>query len=116
MSIMAATSDASGSGPIRDPKVRQVIARLETNRRRPGAHLTLRTLRAWAGSRMTDHSPEAFADVGYSIHPKQGDLIYLLCRAMGARRVVDFATSVGMSALYFATAMRDNGGGKVIGS
>jgi len=35
---------------------------------------------------------------------------------MGARRVVDFATSVGMSALYFAAALRDNGGGTVIGS
>jgi predicted O-methyltransferase YrrM len=35
---------------------------------------------------------------------------------MGARRVVEFATSVGMSTLYFAAAMRDNGGGLVIGS
>lgn len=29
---------------------------------------------------------------------------------------MDFATSIGMSALYFAAAMRDNGGGLVIGS
>ena len=36
--------------------------------------------------------------------------------AMKATRVVDFATSVGMSALYFAAAMKDNGGGLVIGS
>lgn len=35
---------------------------------------------------------------------------------MEATRVVDFATSVGMSALYFAAAMRDNGGGLVIGA
>ncbi|EOQ56600.1 hypothetical protein WES_00926 [Escherichia sp. KTE31] len=35
---------------------------------------------------------------------------------MKATRVVDFATSVGMSALYFAAAMKDNGGGLVIGS
>jgi predicted O-methyltransferase YrrM len=35
---------------------------------------------------------------------------------MGATRVVDFATSVGMSAIYFAAAMRDNGGGHVIGA
>jgi predicted O-methyltransferase YrrM len=39
-----------------------------------------------------------------------------LCRAQGARRVAEFATSVGMSTLYFAAAVRDNGGGKVIGS
>lgn len=35
---------------------------------------------------------------------------------MKATRVVDFATSVSMSALYFAAAMKDNGGGLVIGS
>jgi predicted O-methyltransferase YrrM len=35
---------------------------------------------------------------------------------MRATRVVEFATSVGMSTLYFAAAMRDNGGGCVIGS
>jgi predicted O-methyltransferase YrrM len=35
---------------------------------------------------------------------------------MSATRVVEFATSVGMSTLYFAAAMRDNGGGCVIGS
>jgi predicted O-methyltransferase YrrM len=33
-----------------------------------------------------------------------------------ATRVAEFATSVGMSALYFAAALRDNGGGTVIGS
>ncbi|WP_240726494.1 MULTISPECIES: class I SAM-dependent methyltransferase [unclassified Escherichia] len=60
--------------------------------------------------------PEKFSSYGFSIAPEQGELIYLLCRAMKATRVVDFATSVGMSALYFAAAMKDNGGGLVIGS
>jgi len=60
--------------------------------------------------------PHAYEEFGFSIHPEQGDLIYLLCRAIGARRVVEFATSIGMSTLYFAAAIRDNGGGKVIGS
>lgn len=35
---------------------------------------------------------------------------------MKATRVVDFATSVGMSSIYFAAAMRDNGGGQVVGA
>lgn len=35
---------------------------------------------------------------------------------MRARRVVEFATSIGFSTLYFAAAMRDNGGGLVVGS
>jgi predicted O-methyltransferase YrrM len=93
-------------GPIHDAKVRAVIERLHDTRRYPDR----------ANPRDQARDPEAFADYGFSIHPDQGDLIYLLCRGMDARRVVDFATSVGMSALYFAAAMRDNGGGRVIGA
>jgi predicted O-methyltransferase YrrM len=47
---------------------------------------------------------------------EQGDLICLLCRALGAERVAEFASSIGVSTIYFATAIRDNGGGTVIGS
>ena len=92
--------------PIQDLRVRKVIARLHAERRRPSdgprSHL--------------DYGPEHYADYGFSIHPEQGDLIYLLCRAMRAKRVVEFATSIGFSTLYFAAALRDNGGGLVIGS
>jgi predicted O-methyltransferase YrrM len=97
----------SSAGPLRDRKVNAVIERLHGNRRFPEG----------GGPRQVmSPDPEAFAEYGFSIHPEQGDLIYMLCRGIGARRVVDFATSVGMSALYFAAAMRDNGGGQVIGS
>ncbi|MFT3731730.1 MAG: class I SAM-dependent methyltransferase [Hyphomicrobium sp.] len=94
-------------GPIRDPKVRAVIETMNGNRRFP---------QRVESNRQQGYKAEDFADYGFSIHPDQGDLIYLLCRQMSARRVVDFATSVGMSAIYFAAAMRDNGGGEVIGS
>ncbi|WDS34835.1 class I SAM-dependent methyltransferase [Pseudoxanthomonas sp.] len=97
----------TGPSPIRDPRVLEVIERLNATRRHPQDD-------AFAGP--SRHDADAFADYGFSIHPDQGDLIYLLCRGMGATRVVDFATSIGMSALYFAAAMRDNGGGRVIGA
>jgi len=99
-------------GPLRDGKVNAVIERLHNDRRFPQG------LGPPGGGPRQNASPdpEAFAEYGFSIHPEQGDLIYLLCRGMGAKRVVDFATSVGMSALYFAAAMRDNGGGQVIGA
>jgi hypothetical protein len=42
--------------------------------------------------------------------------MYLLCRATGATRVAEFATSLGVSTLYLTAAVRDNGGGIVIGS
>jgi predicted O-methyltransferase YrrM len=98
---------SSGPSPIRDSRVLEVIGRLNASRRHPERD-------AFDGP--SRHDAEAFAEYGFSIHPDQGDLIYLLCRGMRAKRVVDFATSIGMSALYFAAAMRDNGGGLVIGS
>jgi len=53
---------------------------------------------------------------GGAISQDQGELIYLLCRQMRARRVIDVANSVGVSAIYLAAAMRDNQDGLVIGS
>jgi predicted O-methyltransferase YrrM len=96
------------NGPILDPRINAVIARLEATRRQPpdgGAH-----------NPGNVPNPYAYAEYGFSVNPEQGNLIYLLCRAVGATRVAEFATSVGMSTLYFAAALRDNGGGTVIGS
>lgn len=100
--------DMHAVSPLLDPQVLSVLDRLHAERQRPPA----------AGRRGADGSrdPHAFADFGFSIGPDQGDLIYLLCRAVGARRVVDFASSIGVSTIYFASAVRDNGGGQVIGS
>jgi predicted O-methyltransferase YrrM len=40
----------------------------------------------------------------------------MLARATGARSIVEFGTSIGISTLYLAAALRDNGGGRLIGS
>ena len=95
--------------PIKDARVLAVIERLIETRRRPMGGSPI-------NNREMSRDPFDYAEYGFSIVPDQGDLIYLLCRGMGATRVVDFATSIGMSAIYFAAAMRDNGGGTVIGS
>jgi predicted O-methyltransferase YrrM len=95
--------------PLKDARVQAVIERLEAERRRPPDGGP----KAHPGRR---NDPYDYADYGFSILPEQGDLIYLLCRGMRATRVVEFATSVGMSTLYFAAALRDNGGGQVIGA
>jgi predicted O-methyltransferase YrrM len=47
---------------------------------------------------------------------EQGQFLYLMARSIGARRIVEFGTSFGISTLYLAAAVRDNGGGAVIGS
>jgi predicted O-methyltransferase YrrM len=98
----------NSTSPLRDPQVAAVLERLHADRRRPSHGGP----RGGAGT----HDPHAYADIGFSIHADQGELIYLLCRAIAATRVVEFATSVGVSTIYFAAAVRDNGGGTVIGS
>ena len=95
--------------PIRDPQVKAVLARLHTGRKRHASGGPLGDLNA-------SRDPFQYAEYGFSIVPEQGDLIYLLCRGLRTQRVAEFATSIGMSTIYFAAAVRDNGGGKVIGS
>ena len=48
--------------------------------------------------------------------PGHGTFCYLLARAIGAKRIVEFGTSFGVSTIYLALAVRDNGGGLVIGT
>ena len=45
-----------------------------------------------------------------------GRLIYMLARSAQARTIVEFGTSFGISTLHLAAALRDNGGGRLIGS
>jgi len=45
-----------------------------------------------------------------------GRFIYALARSISAKRIVEFGTSFGVSTIYFAAAVKDNGGGMVIGS
>jgi predicted O-methyltransferase YrrM len=47
---------------------------------------------------------------------EQGELLYLTARALGAKNVVEFGTSFGISTTYLAAAVRDNGGERVIGT
>ncbi len=52
-----------------------------------------------------------------ALEPEKAEFCYLQCRALKARRVVECGTSYGVSTIYLAAAIRDNGGeGKVIGT
>lgn len=59
---------------------------------------------------------ELFKDVYMSVSATGGELLYLLTRAVGARTVVEYGTSFGVSTIYLASAVRDNGGGTVVGT
>ena len=47
---------------------------------------------------------------------QKAEFCYHLCRALRAKRVVEAGTSFGVSTLFLAAAVRDNGGGVVIGT
>ena len=53
---------------------------------------------------------EAFIPIGENF----GRLLYLLVRSTQARTIVEFGTSFGISTLYLAAGLHDNGGGKLI--
>jgi predicted O-methyltransferase YrrM len=55
-------------------------------------------------------------DCYLAISAETGRLIYILARGMNARNIVEFGTSFGLSTLHLAAALKDNGGGRVIGS
>jgi len=63
-----------------------------------------------------------FADLYSAVTPERGALLYVLARAIRAKRVVEFGSSFGISTIYLATAVRDNlsdeatGGAGLIGS
>jgi predicted O-methyltransferase YrrM len=53
-------------------------------------------------------------DYPLPVSRETGRLLYLLARATGARTIVEFGTSFGISTLHLAAALRDNGGGRLI--
>ncbi len=55
-------------------------------------------------------------DVPLPISRETGVLLYMLAKSGGARTIVEFGTSFGISTLHLAAALRDNGGGRLITS
>jgi predicted O-methyltransferase YrrM len=57
---------------------------------------------------------DAKAQVYMPISAQGGELLYTLIRAVRPATVIEFGTSFGISTLYLAAAVRDNGAGRVI--
>jgi predicted O-methyltransferase YrrM len=101
--------------------VRTLLSRLHTaarGDRKKFVALAPRLVAGWLrGKRFSEIvTPTALKDVFIPVSPEQGQLLYLTARALGARRVVEFGTSFAISTIYLAAGVKDNGGGRVIGS
>ena len=55
-------------------------------------------------------------DFPLAVSRETGELLYMLARIIGTQTIVEFGTSFGVSTLYLAAALRDNGGGLLITS
>jgi len=111
---------AQEHSPIQDARVNTVLDRLhkQANRQLAGvvAHIAGRALQMLVTRKRELEDTSYYRDKLIPIDRRQGALIYLLCRSLKATRVVEYGTSFGVSTLYLASAIRDNGGGTVIGT
>lgn len=55
-------------------------------------------------------------DLPLAVSRETGTLLYMLARASRAATIVEYGTSFGISTLHLASALRDNGGGRLVGS
>jgi predicted O-methyltransferase YrrM len=55
-------------------------------------------------------------DFHLAVSRETGTLLYMLARATGARSIIEFGTSYGVSTIHLAAALKDNGGGRLIGT
>lgn len=116
----------ANSSPIHDSRVTAVLARLHAEADRQGMSIVMRLLPRMLSQLPAlvlgrgirwDEAPDGFfRDKYLALNVAQGQMLYLLARATNARSVVEFGTSFGVSTIYLACAVRDNGGGSVIGT
>lgn len=59
-------------------------------------------------------SSDALNECFIPISPMQGEFLYVTARSLGAKNIVEFGTSFGISTIYLAAALKDGGGGRVI--
>ena len=61
-------------------------------------------------------TPTALKEAYIAVPREEGEFLYMTARTLGARRIVEFGASFGISTIYLAAAVRDSGGGLVISS
>ena len=118
---MTVARENTGTCSLADPRVRAVLDRLHRAANRQPVALA-RYVVTVVGDRIRRRQPAVAEEVERLKHlyvpvtRKQGQLLYLVARSLGAKRIVEFGTSFGISTTYLAAAVRDNGGGVVIGT
>jgi predicted O-methyltransferase YrrM len=118
-------NDKSPANTLNSPRVANLLSRLFDESRASDAKVR----EMFAGvspeeraRRMSDPHADYRAfykraqDLYLAVSPETARLLYMLARANGARAIVEFGTSFGVSTIHLAAALRDNGGGHLVGT
>jgi predicted O-methyltransferase YrrM len=107
------------AGILGDERLERLLARLEAQHQAQTAETSAYFRRRGEAGELNWEGLDAdghlfMADKLVALEPAKAEFCYLTCRALQARRVVEVGGSHGVSTLYLAAAVRDNGGGGVI--
>ncbi|OBG57747.1 MULTISPECIES: O-methyltransferase [unclassified Mycobacterium] len=98
---------------LQDPKVASVLDRMYTE-----AQNQMSLLRQRIGDfdrpMTAQERADAMSEFYIPVTPDAGRLLYALVRATRPATVVEFGMSFGISAVHLASAVRDNGAGRVV--
>jgi predicted O-methyltransferase YrrM len=97
------------------PKLRATLGRMFAAAARDGdeAPPLPPGLMSWDRAPALDRA-SAYQDFYIPISAEAGELLYALVRAIRPETVVEFGTSFGISTIYLAAAVTDNGAGRVV--
>jgi predicted O-methyltransferase YrrM len=94
------------------PRVGAVLSRLYAAATHDSRHSSP-SARARAAASPAERS-RVFQEVSFPVSAEVGNLLYALVRASRPQTVVEFGTSFGVSTIYLAAAVADNGAGHVV--
>ncbi len=106
---------------LSDPKVNAVLERLHRCARGDLKHfpkigISMALDKILARTPSVQEQTHRMKNIYVPLSREQGVFAYLMARSIEASRIVEFGTSFGVSTIYLAAAVKDNGGGIVIGS
>jgi len=97
-----------------DPKVAASLDRMYTESSEQMATLRQRFDGIDMSSATAQERADALSDVYMPVTPEAGRLLYALVRATRPGTIVEFGMSLGLSGLHLASAVKDNGTGRVV--
>jgi predicted O-methyltransferase YrrM len=99
---------------LHDPEVAAALDRMYAESRSQMATLRQRFDGIDMSTATAQERADALSDIYMPVTPEAGRLLYSLVRATRPETVVEFGMSLGLSGIHLASAVRDNGSGRVV--